>query len=69
MSLWRLLGIALIIIGLGLVYFGYQATESVGEQAREMVTGRYSDETTWYLIGGGAAAVVGLLLALFGGRR
>lgn len=68
MSVWRLLGIALLIIGCGLVYFGWQATEGLGEQAQELVTGQYSDETTWQLIGGGAAAVVGLLLTLFGGK-
>ena len=68
MSLWRLIGIALLIVGGGLVYFGWQATEALDEQARELVTGQYSDETTWQLIGGAAAAVVGLLLTLFGGK-
>lgn len=68
MSLWRLIGIALLIVGLGLLYFGWQATDALDEQAREMLTGQYSDETMWQLIGGAAAAVVGLLLALFGGR-
>ncbi len=68
MSLWRLIGIALLIVGCGLVYFGWQATEALDEQARELVTGQYSDETTWQLIGGAAAAVVGLLLTLFGGK-
>lgn len=68
MSIWRLMGIALLIIGLGLLYFGWQATDTFNEQAREMISGRYSDETMWQLIGGAAAAVVGLLLALFGGK-
>ena len=68
MNLWRLLGIALLIVGGGLLYFGWQATEALDEQVREMVSGQYSDETLWQLIGGAAAAVVGLLLALFGGK-
>ncbi len=68
MNLWRLLGIALLIVGGGLLYFGWQATEALDEQVREMVSGQYSDETMWQLIGGAAAAVVGLLLALFGGK-
>ncbi len=68
MSIWRLLGIALLIVGCGLVYFGWQATEGLGEQAQELVTGQYSDETTWQLIGGAAAAAVGLFLTLFGGK-
>ena len=68
MSLWRLLGIALLIVGCGLVYFGWQATDGLGEQAQELVTGQYSDETLCQLIGGAAAAVVGLMLTLFGGK-
>lgn len=68
MSLWRLVGVALLIVGLGLLYFGWQATEAFDEQVREAITGQYSDETLWQLIGGAAAAVVGLLLVLFGGK-
>lgn len=68
MNLWRLIGIALLIVGLGLLYFGWQATDALDEQVREAVTGQYSDDTLWQLIGGAAAAVVGLLLTLFGGK-
>jgi len=68
MSLWRLIGVALLIVGLGLLYFGWQATDALDEQLREAVTGQYSDDTLWQLIGGAAAAVVGLLLVVFGGK-
>ncbi|MCP1726256.1 drug/metabolite transporter (DMT)-like permease [Natronospira proteinivora] len=69
MPIQRIVGIVLIVVGLLLIYFGWQSTESLTEQAREEVTGRYSDETTWYLVGGAAAAVAGLLLTVFGGRK
>lgn len=69
MSTKRIVGIALLIVGLGLLFFGFQATESFTEEIHETVTGRYTDETTWYLIGGAALAVGGLLLAIFGGKR
>jgi hypothetical protein len=69
MSTQTIAGIALLVIGLGLLYFGWQSTEGLGEQAHEMVTGRYTDETTWYLIGGAALAVIGALLAVFGAKR
>jgi Na+/phosphate symporter len=69
MSTKRIVGIGLLVIGLGLLFFGLQATDTLTEELHETVTGRYTDETIWYLIGGAAAAVVGLLLTLFGGKR
>ncbi|MFN4262226.1 MAG: DUF3185 family protein [Thioalkalivibrionaceae bacterium] len=65
----RILGIALIIIGAGLLYFGLTATESLSETVQQELTGRYSDQTTWYLIGGGALALVGTILAIVGLKR
>jgi hypothetical protein len=69
MSTKRIVGIALLVIGLGLLFFGLQATDSFAEEVHETFTGRYTDETTWYLVGGAALAVGGLLLAIFGGKR
>ena len=48
------------------MYFGYSASESALESVTETMTGRYSDGTTMYLIGGAACAVVGAGLLLFG---
>jgi len=48
------------------LYFGYSASESALESVTESLTGRYSDETTMYLIGGAACAVIGVSLLLFG---
>ena len=58
----RLVGIVLLVVGIGLLYFGYQSTQSLGGQVTETLTGRFSDETMWYLIGGAAAAVAGVFL-------
>lgn len=62
----RIIGIVLFVVGLVLLYMGYTATDSVTEQISETFTGRYTEETRWYLIGGAAASVGGLLLAIFG---
>lgn len=62
----KLLGLALLVVGAILLYFGFNATESVGERVVEGVTGKYTDQTMWYLLGGGAAGVIGLGLLLFG---
>jgi uncharacterized membrane protein len=65
----RVLGVVLLVVGAVLLYFGWHATDAPLEQARETVTGKYSDRTTLYLIGGAAAAVAGLVMMLFGARR
>lgn len=69
MSMPRILGLVLAVIGIGLLIVGLNASQSVVEQARETFTGRFSQVTTWYIIGGIAAIVAGGALALFGGRR
>jgi len=69
MSPLRILGVVLLVAGIVALFFGWQASESIAEQAHEALTGRFTDETMWYFIGGGAAAVAGLLLVVFGSRK
>lgn len=69
MSPARIAGIVLLVVGLALLIFGYNASQSVGEQLSETITGRFSDKTTWMIIGGIAALVAGAALAMFGGGR
>ncbi len=61
----KLIGVILLVVGLALLYFGYQSTQSVGNQVIETVTGRFTDETMWYLIGGAAASAAGAFLLFF----
>lgn len=65
----RILGIALLVAGGILLWMGFAATEAITEDLHRTVTGRYTDSTTRYLVGGGVAAAVGLVLVLFGARR
>lgn len=60
----KIIGIALLALGAILLYFGINATEAPMEEMGEALTGRYSDDTMLYLIGGGIAAVAGLFLVL-----
>ena len=64
MKTGKLVGIALLILGGVLLYFGVNATEAPMEEIGEAVTGKYSDETMMYLVGGGIAAVIGLVMVL-----
>ncbi|KPQ00027.1 DUF3185 family protein [Marinobacter sp. HL-58] len=59
----KLIGLVLLVVGIALLFFGYQSTQSVGDQITESLTGRFTDETMWYLIGGAAAVVGGGFLA------
>ena len=65
----KIAGIVLLVVGAILLYFGWQASDAPLEQARESLTGEYSDQTMLYLIGGAAAAVAGVALVFFGGKR
>lgn len=60
----KMLGIALLIIGLGLAWWGYQQSESIGSQLAETVTGSPTDKVMMLYIGGAASFVVGLLMVL-----
>ena len=62
-------GILLLIGGVALFFFGYQASQSVGEQVFETFAGRFTESTTWYLIGGVAIAVLGLILMAMGRKQ
>ena len=66
MSTTKLAALVLIVVGGILLYFGYNDSVSAFESVTETVTGRYSDQTMLYLIGGAACAVVGVGLLLFG---
>lgn len=64
MSNNKLIGIILLVAGAILIFFGFNATDTPLEELSEAVTGRYSDKTMYYLIGGGVSAVLGLVLLL-----
>lgn len=58
-------GIVLLVVGAILLYFGYEASQGVGEQLHETFTGRFTDSTTWYFVLGGVAAAAGIGLLVF----
>jgi hypothetical protein len=64
MNATTVIGAALLVLGIVLLFFGYQAATSPVEEIGEAIFGRYSDETMFYIIGGAVSTVVGLVLLL-----
>lgn len=60
------IGIVLLIAGLVLLFFGVQSTGAFGEKVVHEFTGRYTDSTMMYLVGGGIAAALGVVLLVVG---
>ncbi len=69
MTLIRIVGLVLLAIGVVLLIFGYNASQSLNEQIVEGFTGRFTQRTMGYLIGGIAAIVGGASLAIWNGWR
>jgi len=65
----RVLGYLFLAVGVVLLTFGLHATDKITERVNESLTGRYTDTTMWYIVGGVAASVAGGAMALFGGGR
>jgi hypothetical protein len=60
----QVLGVMLLVGGVMLLFFGWQATGGMVEQMHDTLMGRYTDQTMWYLIGGAASAVGGAFLLM-----
>jgi len=58
----------MLVAGIALFAFGLNASDSVADTVKEGVTGRYTDKTMWYLIGGGVLAIGGAAMSLIGPR-
>lgn len=64
----RVLGVVLLAAGVALLIIGMNATHSVADQLSNTFTGRFTDHTTWYIVGGIVMGIAGLSAVLFGPR-
>ena len=60
----RILGIGLAVIGAGLLWWGYQLSDSIGSQLTEAVSGSMPDDVMIRYIAGAASLAIGFLLLL-----
>ena len=65
----RISGIVLLVVGIVLFIVGMNASDSLADRWSDFFTGHFTDATVWYILGGVASAVIGLVLVLFGGRK
>jgi hypothetical protein len=68
MNLQRIVGVGLLVVGVILLCVGMNASHSLADQVSNTFTGRFTQATTWYIVGGIASALLGLLTVLFGIR-
>lgn len=62
-SIGKLAGFALIVLGIGLAIWGYQLSGGFGSQVAQAVTGSETDKVMTLYIAGAVSLVVGLVLA------
>jgi hypothetical protein len=55
--------------GITFLILGINASHSAADRWSNFFTGQFTDATVWYIIGGIASALSGLMLVLFGGVR
>jgi hypothetical protein len=68
MSSQSILGFVFLVVGVILLIVGVNASHSVSDQVSNSVNGRYTHDTLWFIIGGIALGLTGLLTLAFGYR-
>jgi len=71
MNSTRVIGLVLLGLGVVLVVLGVTASRSLADNLSNTFLGHFTRSTMWYIFGGIASAVVGLILLLgaFGRNR
>lgn len=63
------IGLALLVVGICLIAWGINASDSVSSSVSRTFTGSPTDKTMWLLLGGIASAIVGAVLTLRPSRK
>ena len=69
MNTQRIVGVVLLVVGLILLGVGMNASHSLADQVSNTFMGRFTQATTWYIVGGIASALLGVLMVLVDLRR
>ncbi|MCC5958203.1 DUF3185 family protein [Roseinatronobacter sp. S2] len=69
MSQSNIIGIIALALGTVLLFFAWRASTTPVEQLSEVLTGRYTGNTMWYLLSGVVSVVLGVALLVRGTLR
>ena len=63
MTQTNIIGLVVLVLGAVLLFFAWRASQTPLDQMSEALTGRFTGNTMWYLLGGvvGVVAGTGLL--------
>ncbi|MDR9498824.1 MAG: DUF3185 family protein [Hydrogenovibrio sp.] len=59
-SAMKIIGIILMVVGAGIVIYGFQLSQSIGSEVTQAVTGSETDTVMAYYVSGAVSFVVGL---------
>jgi len=65
----KTIGLVGLALGGFLLFFAWRASNTPVDQLSEALTGRFTNSTMWYLVGGVIATIGGLALLLRGKTR
>jgi hypothetical protein len=57
------IGIALLVIGIALITYGFDASDSVSSDVSRTFTGTPTNRAMWLVLGGTASAIIGLVMS------
>jgi hypothetical protein len=60
MAASRIFGIILLVAGVVLMGLAYQQSEGILDQTKHFLTGEFRDKTTWMMVGGVIATLLGI---------
>jgi len=65
----KAIGLALLAVGIGLLIFGSQASDSVSSSVSKFFTGKPTDKAVWMMLAGAAATICGGIMAMMPARK
>jgi hypothetical protein len=60
----KIIGLAFLVVGIGLAIWAYQMSGSIGSQIKEVFSGAPTDKVMMMYIGSAVSAVIGLFLLI-----